>query len=69
MDRRKNLLKQWKISPIDREAVRYWKDYSEAMNEMLLKTNFNKTPWYVVNADNKKDAHIAFITHLLSQLE
>ena len=33
-------LKQWKISPIDQVAVKHWKDYSEARNEMLLQTNF-----------------------------
>lgn len=68
-DRRKDPLKQWKISPIDREAQRYWKDYSEARNEMLLKTNFKRTPWFVVNADKKKETHVALISHLLKQLE
>lgn len=68
-DRRKDPLKQWKISPIDKEAQRYWNDYSEARNEMLLKTNFKYAPWFVVNADNKKDARVALITHLLKQVE
>jgi len=62
-------LKQWKISPIDKEASKFWKDYSEARDEMLLRTNFKHTPWYVVNADKKKKTHIALITHLLKQLE
>jgi polyphosphate kinase 2 len=68
-DREKDPLKQWKISPIDKEALKHWKDYSEARNEMLLKTNFKHAPWFVVNADKKKAAHIAIITHLLRQLE
>jgi polyphosphate kinase 2 len=68
-DREKDPLKQWKISPIDKEAQRYWKDYSEARNEMLLKTNFKYAPWFVVNADKKKAAHVAIITHFLRQLE
>jgi len=68
-DRRKDPLKQWKISPVDNEALRYWKDYSAARDEMLLRTSFTNTPWYIVNADNKKTAHIALISHLLSQLE
>lgn len=33
---------------------------------MLLKTNFENAPWFVVNADNKKATHIALITHPLS---
>jgi len=68
-DRDTDPLKQWKISPIDKEAQKHWKDYSEARNEMLLKTNFKHAPWYVVNANKKNSAHIALITHLLNQLE
>jgi len=68
-DREDNPLKQWKISPIDMQAQKHWKDYSDARNEMLLKTNFNRTPWFVVNADKKTPAHIAVISHLLKRLE
>jgi polyphosphate kinase 2 len=62
-------LKQWKISPIDKVAIKHWKDYSEARNEMLLKTNFKHSPWFVVNADDKDLTHIALISHLLSRLK
>ncbi len=68
-DRENDPLKQWKISPIDKEAQKYWNDYSQSRNEMLLKTNFKHAPWFVVNADEKKEAHIALITHLLKQLK
>ena len=68
-DRRENPLKQWKISPIDKQAQRHWQDYSDARNEMLLKTNYEKSPWFVVNANDKKAARIAIITHLLNQVE
>lgn len=67
-DRRKDPLKQWKISPIDEVAQKHWKDYSDARNEMLLKTNFKNAPWIVVNADNKDGARIALITDLLKRL-
>ena len=66
-DREEDPLKQWKISPIDSAALKHWKDYSEARNEMLLKTNFNHAPWFIVNAENKEEAHIALINHLLSK--
>ena len=68
-DREKDPLKQWKISPIDKEASKYWKDYSVARDEMLLKTNFNHAPWFIVNADDKDEAHINLITHLLNRSE
>jgi len=60
-------LKQWKVSPIDKEASKYWKEYSDARDEMLLKTNFNHAPWFIVDADDKDDTHIDLITHLLKR--
>ena len=68
-DRKENPLKQWKISPIDKGAQTHWKDYSEARNEMLVKTNYKFAPWFVVNADKKKSAHMAILTHLLRRLD
>ena len=68
-DRKKNPLKQWKISPIDKEAQTHWNDYSEARNKMLIRTNYKFAPWFVVNADKKKLAHTAILTHLLGRLE
>ena len=67
--RKKDPLKQWKISPIDEEAQKHWNDYSEARDKMLLQTNHQQAPWFVVNADNKKAAHIALITHLLAGMK
>jgi polyphosphate kinase 2 len=64
-DRRKDPLKQWKISPIDAAATKHWQDYSDARDEMLLKTNFDHAPWYIVKADNKTETHINLISHLL----
>jgi polyphosphate kinase 2 (PPK2 family) len=68
-DRKKDPLKQWKISPIDEVAQKHWKDYSAARDEMLLKTNFKNAPWFIVNANNKDETHIALITHLLSRMD
>lgn len=68
-DRRINPLKQWKISPIDEAAQKKWKEYSEARNEMLLKTDFKHAPWFIVNAEDKDEAHIALIAHLLTHVK
>ncbi len=68
-DRKKDPLKQWKISPIDEVAQKHWKDYSDARDEMLLKTNFKQAPWFVVNANDKDETHIALITHLLNRVK
>lgn len=68
-DRKKDLLKQWKISPIDEAATKHWKDYSNARDKMLLKTNFKHAPWFIVSADDKDKTHINLISHLLNRLE
>jgi polyphosphate kinase len=65
-DRRKDPLKQWKISPIDSVAAEKWKDYSNARNVMLARTSHAHAPWYIVKADAKKPARLAVIKHLLS---
>ncbi|MBA3898954.1 MAG: polyphosphate kinase 2 [Bacteroidetes bacterium] len=68
-DRKKNPLKQWKISPVDEVALEKFEDYSEARDKMLSGTDFRRTPWFVVNADDKKTTRLALITHLLSRLD
>lgn len=67
--RKVNPLKQWKLSPIDQKASNLWDAYTEARNEMLLKTNFAFAPWIVVHSDNKKEARINGIKHFLSRVE
>jgi len=68
-DRRVDPLKQWKISPIDKVAIKHWDDYSAARNEMFARTHNEITPWYVVRADNKKQARLNVIRHLMSLVD
>lgn len=67
-DRRTDPLKQWKISPIDAQAVKHWEAYSVARNQMLARTHNPVTPWTVVRADNKRQARINLIRNLLARL-
>lgn len=68
-DRKKNPLKQWKISPVDDVALEHFSDYSKARDKMLLRTNFRCSPWFVINADEKKVTRLALITHLLKHFD
>lgn len=68
-DRRIDPLKQWKISPIDKVAVKHWEDYSASRNEMFSRTHNAISPWYVVRADDKKHARLNVIRHLLSLVD
>jgi polyphosphate kinase 2 (PPK2 family) len=66
--RKNDPLKQWKISPIDQQAQKKWNAYSTYRNTMLLKTSTAEGPWTIVRANNKKEAHLNLIRHLLLQL-
>ncbi len=67
--RRKDPLKQWKISPIDEKAQAMWDEYSKTRDEMFVKTDFIYAPWTVVHTDNKKEARINVMKHFLSKVE
>jgi polyphosphate kinase 2 len=67
-DRIRNPIKRWKLSTMDMESRKRWVDYSKAKDEMFAHTDRKKTPWYVVNADNKKLARLNCIAHLLRQI-
>ena len=67
-DRIRNPIKRWKLSPMDVESRKRWVEYSKAKDVMFEHTDRKKTPWYVVDADNKKTARLNCIRHLLSQI-
>ncbi len=67
-ERIRNPVKRWKLSPMDLESRRHWVEYSKAKDVMLAHTDHEKTPWWVVNADNKKRARLNCIAHLLKQI-
>jgi len=60
--------KRWKLSPMDLESRRRWVDYSKAKDDMFAHTDVKKSPWYVVNADDKKRARLNCIHHLLNTI-
>jgi polyphosphate kinase 2 (PPK2 family) len=45
--------KNWKFSLTDLSERERWKDYMEAYQEVLEKTNTEWAPWYVIPADKK----------------
>ncbi|HEY3716283.1 MAG TPA: polyphosphate kinase 2 [Jatrophihabitantaceae bacterium] len=61
-------MRRWKLSPMDLESIRRWEDYSRAKDEMFVHTDTADSPWYVVEADDKRSARINMIAHLLSTI-
>jgi len=61
--------KTWKLSPMDFASFTRWYDYSRARDEMLMATDRDLAPWYIVEADDKKKARLNCISHLLSVID
>ena len=62
-------LKQYKLSPVDKESQRLWDEYSLAKFMMLSATHTEAAPWTIVKSDNKKKARLNCIKHILNFVE
>jgi len=61
-------LKQWKLSPMDLQSRARWEQYTKVKEEMLERTNIPEAPWFVVEGNDKKQARLNCIHHLLKQV-
>jgi polyphosphate kinase 2 len=61
--------KRWKISPMDVLSRSHWVDYSRAKDAMFAATDIPDSPWWVVDADDKKRARLNCISHLLATIQ
>ena len=59
-------LKQYKLSPVDKESQKLWDEYTLAKFMMLSATHTEQAPWTIVKSDNKKKARINCIKHILN---
>ena len=60
--------RRWKLSPMDMKSRDMWVEYSQAKDRMFDFTDTKQSPWFVVNADDKKRARLNCISHILSQI-
>lgn len=67
--RETNPLKKWKLSPIDKEAQQKWDDYTEAKNEMFVRTNSAHCPWIVIKSEDKRRGRIETMKAVLNSFE
>jgi polyphosphate kinase 2 len=68
-ERLTNPRKRWKFSDMDLASRTKWVEYSQAKDAMFEHTDTDHSPWFVVDADDKKAARLNFIAHLLSQID
>jgi PPK2 family polyphosphate:nucleotide phosphotransferase len=69
LERIDNPDKNWKFSASDAKERAYWKDYMEAYEEMIINTSTEKSPWYVVPADNKPYARLLVASAVIHALD
>ena len=66
--RRKDPVRQWKLSPMDLESLYKWEDYSRARDEMMADTDKPSSPWFLVESELKKHARLNMIAILSSTM-
>lgn len=65
-ERLTNPLKRWKFSEMDLRSRAKWVEYSKAKDSMFEHTDTVQSPWFVVDAEDKKAARLNCISHFLS---
>ena len=61
--------KNWKFSQDDIEERKMWKRYTRAYDECLSATSLDEAPWYVIPADDKKNARLIISRVILDTLK
>jgi len=69
LERIDNLEKNWKFNKSDVEERMLWKQYMDAYEKCLSATSSKESPWYIVPADDKKNARLIVSQVLLNLLE
>jgi polyphosphate kinase len=62
-------LKQWKLSPVDKESQDKWEDYTKAKEDTFFYSSTAECPWTIIKSVDKKRARINAIKYLLSKLD
>jgi polyphosphate kinase 2 len=67
-DIKKDPLKKWKMSDVDRKAQGLWNEYTKYKTEMFSKTNTELSPWVIIDANRKTEARIKALEYVLAQI-
>ena len=67
--RKTDILKQYKLSPVDNLAQTYWDQYTVKKFQMLNESNRTIAPWTIIRSDDKKRARLNCIRHILASLD
>jgi polyphosphate kinase 2 len=62
-------VRRWKLSPMDLESLDKWDAYTEAKEEMFLRTDSDHAPWHTVKSNDKKRARVNALRLFLSLVD
>jgi polyphosphate kinase len=62
-------VRRWKLSPMDLESLDKWDAYTEAKEEMFLRTDTDHAPWHTIKSNDKKRARVNAMRLFLSLVE
>ena len=68
-ERKNNMLKSWKLSPMDYASLGKWHEYTEAIEDMFKNTDTPHAPWTVVDANDQRRARLEAIRVVLSSFD
>ena len=60
--------KIWKLSQMDLNSYTRWDDYTRARDDMFQATDTAWAPWFIALSDNKRQAQLNIIAHMLSNI-
>jgi PPK2 family polyphosphate:nucleotide phosphotransferase len=69
LERLNDPAKNYKVDPKDFEERKLWDKYREYYEDCMTRTSTGNTPWYIIPADDKKNARLIMANILLKRLE
>ncbi|GAA4272025.1 polyphosphate kinase 2 [Aquimarina gracilis] len=64
-----NPLKQWKLSGVDAQAQAKWQDFTLHKEKMFKITSTQKSPWIVINGNDREIARREAMRYILNHLD
>jgi polyphosphate kinase 2 len=68
-NRKASPLKHWKYSPNDEKTISKWEIMTNYKDQMFEKTSTPKSPWVVLNSNDKRVSRLNSIRYVLSKID
>lgn len=68
-ERKTDPLKKWKLSTVDMQAQLKWDAYTNYKLQMFNKTSWDKAPWVVLKGNDKDEARLEAMRHVLNNID